>query len=133
MLSAECPWTDNEAENDESPWWKLVGVLLAPFLHGLCMCVDRPRVAEGMLPSLVSAGALLVRCCTLVPGRGRGLPVVEYPMLLCCSIPFSCPRPVAALGASFGGAISPYQQNSQGGGGGFIRRRYFAADPAHEP
>lgn len=56
VLSAECSAPGNKADDGENPWWQLVGVLLPPFLHGLCMCVDRPRVAEGMLPPLVSGG-----------------------------------------------------------------------------
>lgn len=45
---------ERDAEDDGSPWWHLIGVLLPPFLHGLCMCSNRSRIAEGMLPSLVS-------------------------------------------------------------------------------
>lgn len=54
VLSAQAPSSNGEAEGEGSPWWQLVGVLLPPFLHGLCLCADRPRVAEGMLPPLVS-------------------------------------------------------------------------------
>lgn len=59
VLSAECSSTDENSEDDESPWWQLVGLLLPPFLHGLCMCVDRPKIAEGMLPPLVSILAVV--------------------------------------------------------------------------
>ncbi|CAM9591597.1 unnamed protein product, partial [Scytosiphon promiscuus] len=61
VLSAECSSTALESENYESPLWKLVGVLLPPFLHGLCMCVDRPRIAYGMLPPLVRLSEVLSR------------------------------------------------------------------------
>lgn len=44
----------DSTEDDETPSWQLVGVLLPPFLHGLCMCTNRPRIAEGLLPPLVS-------------------------------------------------------------------------------
>lgn len=60
VLTGECSPCD-EAEDSDSPWWQLVGVLLPPFLHGVCMCVDRPCVAEGLLPPLVSEFALLCR------------------------------------------------------------------------
>lgn len=62
MLSAEGSSTVDKDEDGENPRWRLVGVLLPPFLHGLCMCVDRPRIAEGMLPPLVSGiGFVVVR------------------------------------------------------------------------
>ncbi|CAM9107710.1 unnamed protein product, partial [Ectocarpus fasciculatus] len=77
VLSAECPSTDTEAENDESPWWKLVGVLLPPFLHGLCMCVDRPRVAEGMLPSLVRLSEVLSHRISRIPREAAAASYAE--------------------------------------------------------
>ena len=52
-------WSDHD-DDDDDPWWQLVGVLLPPFLHGLCLCADVPRVAEGILPSLASALASLI-------------------------------------------------------------------------
>lgn len=56
--------TDRNSQDDGDPWWQLVGVLLPPFLHGLCLCADLPGVADGMLPSLASTfTALLVKGC----------------------------------------------------------------------
>lgn len=54
VLNARPPSVEDVIEDDGSPSWHLLGVLLPPFLHGLCLCSDRPRVAEGVLPSLVS-------------------------------------------------------------------------------
>lgn len=109
VLSAESLSTDAEAEDSENPWWQLVGVLLPPFLHGLCMCVDRSRVAEGLLPPLVSGVTRLVR-----------IPYVftSHRVFLDCAFDFFCfyfSGYTAAPGAPFGGTISSYQQETQRG------------------
>lgn len=69
VLSAGCSSTLDKDEDGENPRWRLVGVLLPPFLHGLCMCVDRPRIAEGMLPPLVSVFFFSCFSCVAVVHR----------------------------------------------------------------
>lgn len=79
VLSAECSSTVDKDEDGENPRWRLVGVLLPPFLHGLCMCVDRPRIAEGMLPPLVSGFAIVFHIMRFGSSRVvRALPTKSF-------------------------------------------------------
>lgn len=129
VLSAESCTTDAKDGDSENPWWQLVGVLLPPFLHGLCMCVDRSRVAEGLLPPLVSCADRLVRGCICLY-QPQACLVFDCAFMFVSALTSS---PFAHPGAPFGGAISSYQQETQRGGSCFKCGRGFAPDSAHEP